>query len=171
MAPSFTNLKNLSSKADAKLQKIKCRLHKTKAVDNKPETTVEPMAAVEPKLTNEEGQGNTSEPNHTGEEGEELASSISSQASKKQEKMARREARREARKAKWAARRAAFKTKAKKVGEAVFLPCAVVLGILFAPVIIVVDLVWCVVSVVIGLVVRIFDLMCAPFLVCFVCKQ
>lgn len=68
MAPSFTHLKKLFSKADAKLQKVKCRLHKTKAVENQSEITIQPMAAVEPKPTNKEEQGNTSEPKLTNEE-------------------------------------------------------------------------------------------------------
>ncbi|KAL2276229.1 hypothetical protein FJTKL_01278 [Diaporthe vaccinii] len=197
MACSLTHLKTLSSKVDSKLQKIKSRLHKTKepktTVEPKAtlelnlkerETTVEPITTVEPKTalepntttsipktTNEGENGNTSGPNHNDEEGEELAPSTSSQTSLKQEKKSTRGARKEARKAEWASRHAAFKTKAKKLGEVVFLPCAVVVGIIFAPFIIVADMVLCVVNVAGWVVVKIFDLMCAPFLVCFVIKQ
>lgn len=166
MAPSFTHLKALSTKIDAKINKVKFSMHKTKAAANQTETT------TQPKHNGEEAQETTAtEPKHNGEEGSELVQHSSCDSINKNEKAAKRQARREARKAKWAARRATFKAKSKKVGEALFLPAAVVLGVIFLPLILVVDAVVCIFNGVVWVVVKIVDTMCCgPVLVCFLCK-
>lgn len=182
MAPSFTHLKALSTKIDAKINKVKSSMHKTKAAANQTETTTqtepneeeagETVATSEPKHNGEEAQDTmATEPKNNGKEGSELTQHSSCDSITKNEKAAKRQARREARKAKWAARRATFKAKSKKVGEALFLPAAVVLGVIFSPVILVVDAAICIFNGVVWVVVKIVDTMCCgPVLVCFLCK-
>ncbi|KAG6358215.1 hypothetical protein INS49_014099 [Diaporthe citri] len=127
-------------------------------------------ATINQEHTNEEEQNITMNPKRAGEEGQKLDHPSTFQKLNKQEKAAKRAARKQARKDKWAARRTNFKTKAKKLAEALFLPVAVVLGIVFAPLILVFDLFLCAVRSVVWLVVTAFELMCAPLLVCFLCK-
>lgn len=116
------------------------------------------------------------EPNTNGEEGHELVE-LNRDATKKDEKAAKRQAKREARKArrqarkaKWSARGATFKKKSKKVGEAVFWPVAVAVGVICCPVMLAVDACLCIYKGVVWLVVKIFDtLCCGPVLVGLVC--
>lgn len=185
MAPSFTHLKALSTKIDAKIDKVKSSMHKSKAAANQTETITQPkrnekeagetIATPEPNQNGEEAQetmATTKPKNNNGEEGSELVQQSSCDSTNKDEKTAKRQARREARKAKWAARRATFKAKSKKVGEALFLPTAVVLGVICSPVILVVDAVLCIFKGVIWVVVKIVDTVCCgPVLVCFLCKK
>lgn len=172
MSPSST-LKTLSTKVNIKLEKVKCRMHKTKASDDNIKVNVEPIqskedvqkkvATIVPDQTGEE---------HTGEDGHELTPPKRCDTTNKQQKAANKQARREARKAKWAARRTTFKANAKKVGEALFLPAAVVGGIIFGPVILVVSFILTVVKMVVWLVMKILDLLCCgPVVVCFACKK
>lgn len=163
MSPSFTHLKSLSAKIDAKLGKVKCNMRKTKSTADQTET----ITQLAPNEQETRETMATSEPDHSGEEGHELVQHTSCGSPTKQEKAAKRQERREARKAKWAARRASFKTKSKKVAEALFLPTAVVLGIIFSPVILAVDAVICIFRGVVWLVVMIGNLMCVPIVVCF----
>lgn len=137
-----------------------------------PITKSQAETSVQPKLTNQGEQGESSEPSQSGEEGEKLKPSANSKACKKLQKLARRAGRREARKAKWAARRVAFRARAHRFGEAAFLPVAIIGGIIFGPVLIAWDLAMCVVSVAGWIIIKIIDLVCAPFMACFyICRE
>lgn len=165
MSASNSTLKAFTAKIDAKLEKVKCRMHKAKASDKNSEV------AIKPKQANDEGQNVVMEPMRSGEQGQQLIQTTGCDITIKQDKTAKRAARRQARKEKWATRRTEFKRAAKKIGKALFLPTAVVGGIVLAPVILVMDVVFLALNVVVGLVVRILDLIfCGPVLVCFVCK-
>lgn len=126
---------------------------------------------IKPGHTNDKGRDISTDPNDSGDEAQEPNSPASCQKLNKQEKAAKRAAKKEARKAKWAARRTAFKTEAKKIGEALFLPVALVLGIVCAPAILVFNLVLCVVNSVFWLVAKIRDLLCAPFMLCWLWRR
>lgn len=150
---------------------IKAEADPITKVDSKTEVDLQTKSQAETpvqlKLTNQVEQGNPSEPSQSVEEGERPSPSANSRACKKLQKLARRAARREARKAKWAARRIAFRARAHRFGEAAFLPVAIIGGIIFGPVLIAWDLAMCVVSVAGWIVVKIIDLMCAPFMACY----
>lgn len=127
--------------------------------------------AVKPGHTTDKGGDISTNPNHPGDEAQEPNNPASFQKPNEEGKAAKREAKKEARKAKWATRRAAFKTKAKKIGEALFLPTALVLGIVCAPAILVFNLVLCVVNSVFWLVAKILDLLCVPFMLCWLWRR
>ena len=166
MSPSSA-FKALTTKVNTKLEKVKCRLHKTKAAKDETQVTVEPSRVKE----GVQETVITFIPEYTSEDSHELAQPPGCETRNKQQKTAKKQARREARKAKWAARRTIFKGNAKKVSEALFLPAAVVGGIVLAPVILVVDVVLFVVKLVVWLVMKIVDLLiCGPALVRFVRK-
>lgn len=137
--------------------------------------------ATKPIATKEGGQAIITNPNHTTkqvqniiinpkpaqESSQKVDNPGTRQKPSKQEKSEKRAARKEARKAKWAARRAAFKDKAHRVGEALFIPVAVVCGIVFGPLILAFDVCLCAFKAVVWLVVKIVDCLCAPFVACF----
>lgn len=131
--------------------------------------TQENAITSEPNTNGDEAKVSnaTSEPETNGDEGHQPVQRTSCDSKNKYEKAAKRQARRDARKAKWAAVRA----KAKKIGEAMFLPVAMVVGIIFSPLILAVNVVVCIFKGVVWLVVKIVDLVCCgPVLVCFACK-
>lgn len=146
---------------------------KTDEANKKPNkvATTPTEVAIKPGHTTDKGRDISTDPIHPGDEAQEPNSPASCQKPNKQEKVAKRAAKKEARKTKWATRRAAFKTKAKKIGEALFLPLALVLGIVCAPAILAFDLVLCVVKLVFLLVVKILDLLCAPFMLCWLWRR
>lgn len=136
--------------------------------------------AIQPLVADRNGQAIPTSPNHTHEQGqniimnlkpaEESSKKVNSPGTRqnsKKEKAEKRAARKETRKAKWAARRAAFKEKTHKVGEALFIPVAGVCGIVFGPVILAFDVCLCAFKAVVWLVVKIFDCLSAPFVACF----
>lgn len=136
------------------------------------QTKSQAETSVQPKLTNQVEQGDPSEPRQTGEEGERPNPSSNSRACQKLQKLARRAGKREARKAKWAARRIAFRARAHRFGEVAFLPVAITAGIIFGPVLIAWDLAMCVVSVAGWIIIKIFDLICTPFVACvYICRE
>lgn len=127
----------------------------------------------EPKANGDEAKDTnaTSEPETNGDEGHQPVQHTSCDKKNKHEKAAKRQARRDARKAKWATRLAAFKAKAKKVGEALFFPVALVVGIIFSPLILAMSVIVYILKGVAWLVVKILDLVCCgPVLLCFICK-
>lgn len=140
----------------------------------------DPDIVVQPILA-EEVHGIPATPNHTKEQGQNIIMNLkpaeessqkvnnpnTHQKPSKKEKAEKRAARKEARKVKWAARRAAFKDKAHKVGEALFIPVAVVCGIVFGPLILAFDVCLCAFEAVVWLVVKIVDCLSAPFVACF----
>lgn len=141
----------------------------------------DPDIVVQPMLAEEEVQGISATPNHTKEQGQNIIMNLkpaeessqkvnnpdTHQKPSKKEKAEKRAARKEARKVKWATRRAAFKDKAHKVGEALFIPVAVVCGIVFGPLILAFDVCLCAFKAVVWLVVKIVDCLSAPFVACF----
>lgn len=154
-------LKKLTMKLRAKLEKTQGSVHKKKTSANTGE------AVIEPKHSNEQVQ-NTIMNLKAAEEGSQKVNNPGTrQKHSKKEKAEKRAARKEARKAKWAARRAAFKAKAHKVGEAMFIPVAVVCGIVFGPVILAFDVCLCAFKAVVWLVVQIANCLSAPFVACF----
>lgn len=161
---------NAAIKTNTKVQ-IKAEADHT-VIKVDPKTKSQAETSVQPKLTNQVEQGNHSEPNQSGEEGERPNLSTNSRECKKLQKLARRAGKREARKAKWAARRIAFRARAHRFGEVAFLPVAITAGIIFGPVLIAWDLAMCVVSVAGWIVVKIIDLICAPFVACvYICRE
>lgn len=86
--------------------------------------------------------------------------------SQKEKRKAERQARREARKTKWAARRTAFKTKAKKVLDAAMLQGTAVLVTVIAPALIAFSIVTFVLDAVVWVVIKVLDCKCAPVMLC-----
>lgn len=202
MSPSSINkktsssctFKTLATKVKTKLEKVKCRKHKSKASNDTTQVIAKPEAndvlaefkavvANMPKPANyhtrfiiepnrsakdaHEAVVDVATPEHTSEDGHNRCD-----IKTKQQGLSKKQACREARRAKWAARRTSFKCKAKKVGEAILLSAAVAGGLIFAPVILTVSILFAVVKFLIWLVVKILDLLCCgPVLVCFVCKE
>lgn len=162
---SFTvsprGLKKLTMKLRARLEKTQGSVHKKKASVNTGE------AVIELKDSNEHVQNTIMNLKPAEESNQKIKNLGTHQKPSKEEKAEKRVARKEARKAKWAARSAAFKDKAHKVGEALFIPVAVVCGIIFGPVILAFDVCLCAFKAVVWLVVHIFDCLSAPFVACF----
>lgn len=175
---TFTN--KVEAKLQARLEKAKCKLHKPKTSEKtnkaviKAADTQNNMAVVEPNNTKDEGQLIISEPKYAGDEVQNLSQSTSGNTvnHNNQDKPARRAARKQARKERWVTRCAAFKTNAKKIGEALFLPATVIGGIVFGPIILVVGIVFFALRVVLLVVLKILDLIfCGPVLACYVIRD
>ncbi|KAH8745262.1 kinase-like domain-containing protein [Diaporthe sp. PMI_573] len=165
----------LTIKLKTNLEKAKSRIPKSNASKEINEAAIKAdstnRTVVEPTHTSEKGHLINMEPEYASGAAQELPQLTSSAAINEQDKSARRVARRQTRESKWVTRCAAFKLKAKKVAEALFLPAAVIGGIILAPVILVIEIVWFALRVVFELVVRILGLVfCGPVLVCIVCK-
>ncbi|KAG8158349.1 hypothetical protein KVR01_012110 [Diaporthe batatas] len=116
-----------------------------------------------------EERATAASPNDTGADG--LQNSSAASSTKNLEKMAKRAGRRQARKAKWAARRTALKARSNKLVDAAFLPATIVSCILCSPLICVADITFTVIQGVVILIIRIVDVMCAPVLVCIMCRS
>lgn len=151
MISQITNhLKKASSELNQKLEQLRSRADKSKAVGHQkcdkgsPVHTPPSVAVQEPTM--------------------EDKVTIDVETVNKDDV---RKARRDVRRAKWAARRASLKQIVQKAGKFFALCGVVVLGLIFGPVIIILDLIVGLVAIVIRLVVELLGLICAPFYVCF----
>lgn len=151
IAPSTSALKKLSTKLEAKMEKAKCKLHMTKTFNKTNEIP------VKPDHTNKAAQ-----PKRTG-----WAVELFEKQERAAMKTANKVAKKDARKARWAARRISLKGKSGKVGKALLIPVAAVLGVVLAPLILAIDVAWGVLCLAFWLLVKILDIICAPFVCCY----
>ncbi|KAL2276230.1 hypothetical protein FJTKL_01279 [Diaporthe vaccinii] len=142
-------LKKASSKFDQKLQNLRSRVSKSKAVSEKREKSASirissPEAIEIPK-----------------DEGE---SAVDAEKTNKDEA---KKARRDARRAKWAAMRESLKKFGRLAGKAAFFTGAVILGFIFGPILIASELIMSLVVIVIGLVLQLVEIIFTPCIICF----
>ncbi|POS78018.1 hypothetical protein DHEL01_v203588 [Diaporthe helianthi] len=152
-ASHVSTFKKLTTKLDAKLEKARLKMHKTKSMHKHGKTITKPeqtnlaqqvnLKTVElyhdkvQKLpqTNETEQRDAMELQRVGDEVQQISQTTSRETTKQQNKAARR-------KGKWAARRTAFKSNAKKVGKALLWPVVIVGGFIIALVYLVAEIVF-----------------------------
>lgn len=115
---------------------------------------------------NEQGPWPPIEHNQANKEVDYAGVHVMSLSSHKSDKKSKRAARREARKAKWAMRRTAFKTKAKKVLDSAVTPGMIALVIIFSPVIVALSILGFVLDSVVMLIIHILDCLWAPVTLC-----
>lgn len=142
-------LKKASSIFDQKLQNLRSRVSKSKAVGEQGEKP-ESLRTSSPKAVKE--------PTHESEPAVD-----SEKANKDEVKKTRRDARR----AKWAAMRESLKKFGRLAGKAAVFTGAVILGFIFGPILIAFELIMSLVVIVIGLVLQLVEIIFTPCIICF----
>lgn len=146
-------LKKASLTFDQKLQKLRSRVTKSKAVGEENEKPAS-LRTSSPKAVKEQ----------TGEGGPAVDAE---KTSKDEAKKTRPDARRDSRRAKWAAMRKSLKKLGRLAGKAALFTGAVILGFIFGPILVVFELVMSLVVIVIGLLLQLVEILCTPCLICF----
>lgn len=146
-------LKKASSELNQKLQKLRSRVSKSKAVGEESEKTA---------------SGCTSSPKGAEEPTVEDESAVDVEIANKDEA---KKAKRDARRAKWAARRYSLKQfgedLVRKIGKGAAVTGAVILGCIFGPIIVAFELILSLVVIVVGLMLQLLEILFTPCIICF----